>query len=580
MVKLLHFNGKLSLSLFLAATIASEAFSFRDKIEGFINSTTEALRDFAGDSNSENASPSVSAPRRVWITYSKGSHVSVLSNMDMHRTNSSTMNAMFDFPAMNSIVTMATDEEIALLMANASSGVINVTEDPKRYPMARDASSRHLRQVRERNLQQSWVGQTSSYGIELTQVDQLRSATGLDGEGITVCVIDSGLDVTHEDFNTTGYEGFTLIAGSEWSSDSSGHGTHVSGIIAAADNTIGLVGVAPRATIYMVDIFGDNGFTYASALIDGLYKCRDAGAKIISMSLGGAYYTDQENTLFQELYNFNGILSVAAAGNSGNNELSFPASYNNVLSVGAVDSSKTLAFFSQYNEYVDLVAPGVAIWSTLPTSYFCEICAETGYTTYGPLDGTSQATPYVSGIAALLMSSNPSWSVETITNALLNSAEDLGTAGRDDFYGNGLVSALGAYNLLTSSTGNTIPPTTDPPISDPGATTPPASCAQATLFLRTDDYPYETFVSLLDLSSNVYLWLSGADLANTDYSLSSDCLDANGCYEFTITDTAGDGLCCFFGLGFFELSFNGVPVVSGDEIGYGVTYLLGDGCQA
>jgi subtilisin family serine protease len=357
------------------------------------------------------------------------------------------------------------------------------------------------------------------------------------------------------------------------------NGTHVSGIIAAADNTIGLVGVAPRATIYTVDIFGDNGYTYASALIDGLYKCRDAGAKVISMSLGGAYYTDQENTMFQEMYNFNGILSVAAAGNSGNNELSFPASYDNVLSVGAVDSSKALAFFSQYNNYVDLVAPGVAIWSTLPTS-FCEICSELGNTKYGPLDGTSQATPFVSGIAALLMSSNPSLSVETITNALLNSAEDLGTAGRDDLYGYGLVSALGAYNLLTTSTGITAPPTTEPPISDPGATTPPSSCAEATLFLRTDDYPYETFVSLYDVSNNVYLWLSGADLANTDYSLSSDCLDTNGCYEFSITDTVGDGLCCSYGFGFFELSYSGAPVVSGDEIGFGVTYLLGNGCRA
>jgi subtilisin family serine protease len=577
MVKLLRLNGKLSFLFFFLTTTTSEAISLHDKISRFINSTTEGIKEVIQQFMSANAS--ASAPRRVWITYSKGSHVSVLSNMDMHRSNSSTLSAMFDFPAMNSIVTMATDEEIALLLANASSGVINITDDPKRYPMARGSSLRHLRQVQERNLQQSWDGQLANYGIGLTQVDQLRSATGLDGAGITVCVIDSGLDVTHEDFNTTGYSGVTLIAGSEWSSDSNGHGTHVSGIIAAADNTIGLVGVAPRATIYTVDIFGDNGYSYASALIDGLYKCRDAGAQIISMSLGGASYTDQENTMFQELYNFNGILSVAAAGNSGNSELSFPASYNNVLSVGAVDSSKTLASFSQYNAYVDLVAPGVGIWSTLPTSS-CEMCSEIGRTTYGPLDGTSQATPFVSGIAALLKSFNPSLSVETITNALLNSAEDLGSAGRDDLYGYGLVSALNAYNLLTSSTGITAPPTTEPPISDPGATTPPSPCAEATLFLRTDDYPYETYVSLYDLSSNVYIWLSGADLANTDYSLSSACLDANGCYEFTITDTVGDGLCCLYGLGYFELSYNGEPVVTGDAIGFGLTYLLGDGCQA
>jgi subtilisin family serine protease len=577
MVKLLRFND-ISFFFFFAATTTSEAISFHEKISRFINSTTEGILDSVRSFRSGNTS--TATPRRVWITYTKGYHVSVMSNMDIHRTKSVTMNPMFDFRAMNSIVTMATEEEIALLLANASSGVISVRDDPKRYPMTRDLSpSHHLRRVQQRNLQQTWDGQSTGYGIELTQVDQLRSATGLDGAGITVCVIDTGLDVTHEDFNTTGYSGVTLIDGSEWSSDSSGHGTHVSGIIAAADNTIGLVGVAPRATIYTVDIFGDNGYSYASALVDGVYRCRDAGAKIISMSLGGVDYIDQENTAFQELYNFNGMLSVAAAGNSGNNELSFPASYDNVLSVGAVGSSKTLASFSQYNKYVDLVAPGVGIWSTLPTS-FCEICSEIGYTTYGPLDGTSQATPFVSGIAALLMSSNPSWSVETVTNALLNSAEDLGTAGRDDLYGYGLVSALRAYNLLNSSSGITASPATKPPISDPGTTTPSSPCAEATLFLRTDGYPYETFVSLYDVSSNVSVWSSGVDLANTDYSLSSGCLDANGCYEFTISDTVGDGLCCSYGLGLFKLSFNGVPVASGDEIGFGVTYLLGDGCQA
>jgi serine protease len=404
----------------------------------------------------------------------------------------------------------------------------------------------------------------------------------LDGAGITVCVIDSGLDVNHVDFIATSYTGESQIAGSVWSSDSNGHGTHVTGIIAATNNTIGLVGVAPKVKIHTVDIFGDNGFTYASALVDAAYKCRDAGAKVISMSLGGQSFSEQENALFTEFYNFNGILSVAAGGNSGNSLYSFPASYDNVLSVGAVDENKILSDFSQYNDRIDLVAPGVGIWSTLPMSSSCEICLQIGRNSYGPLDGTSQATPFVSGIAALLWSYDPTLSVQVITGALLNSAEDLGTTGRDNMYGNGLVSALNAYNLLTSSPSITPPPnndSTEPPLSDPNETLPPSTCAEASLIFRTDAFPYETFVTLTDLYSGTVLWSGGVDLADTDYILTSECLDTNGCYEFQFIDTAGDGLCCVYGQGYFELSYNGIPVIAGDTFGTGVSYLLGDGCQ-
>jgi serine protease len=555
----LRFLGSLALCLLFVGGVTTAAQPIRAKNPSEANATASSPRHSAVSTNPQSSSPPL---RRVWITYETGHHVLVLDNMEIYRSISSSLHPLHDFPSMNSIVTMASDEEIAALMANTSIGVIKVTDDPKRYPMSRD-----------RKLQQYWDGQSTNYGIELTQVDQLRSATGLDGAGITVCVIDTGLDVTHEDFDTTGYSGVTLIDGSEWSSDSSGHGTHVSGIIAAADNTIGLVGVAPRATIYTVDIFGDYGYTYASSLIDGLYKCRDAGAQIVSMSLGGADFMDQENTLFQELYNVNGMLSVAAAGNSGFSDYSFPASYDNVLSVGAVDSSKTLAYFSTYNDKVDLAAPGVAIWSTLPSGY-CEICSEIGYTRYGPLDGTSQATPFVSGIAALLMSSNPSWSVETITNALLNSAEDLGVAGRDDYYGYGLVSALSAYDLLTSSSGNT--PTPSPSSS---SSSPPLYCSEASLTFKTDNYPQDTFATLTDLKTGDLIWATGAALKNWEYTVtSSECLDVSGCYLFHFIDIVGDGLCCSFGQGYFELTFNNVVTFSGDWSGQSYTKLLGDGC--
>ena len=583
----------------LAMAETANAASIRNKIVKTINGTAQTLIDSVVNVTFPIES-TTSTARRVWISYERGQLTSVLSTMDISRIISTHMIPIYDFPSMSSVVTIATDEEIAALLANTTIGPINVTDDPLRYPMVH--STKKIRRG-QRQLQD---GQTIPYGIGLTQVDQLWQATGLTGEGVTVCVVDSGLDITNPDLDTSGYTGVSLVSGSSWDTDTSGHGTHVTGIIAASNNGIGVVGAAPGANIHTIDVFGENGFAYASALVDAALKCRDAGAKIISMSLGGPVFSAQENSLFTELFDFNGILSIAAAGNTGDSENSYPASYDNVLSVGAVDESKVLTFFSTFNDRVDLVAPGLDVYSTLPTGGVCEICSETSQLTYGFVSGTSQATPYVSGIAALLWSSNINYSVNMIYNALLNSAEDLGSTGRDDFYGNGLVSALAAYNTLTSSSGTappvTAPPTppvsspitdppvfspvTDPPafspITDPPATTlpPGSSCVYASLVFRTDNYPWETYIKLSDLFRGTVLWYGGATTANTDYTLPSTCLDPNGCYLFEISDTFGDGLCCQNGEGFFEFSLDNVPVALGGSFGLYESYYIGNGCQA
>jgi Subtilase family len=568
----------------LAAIAAkTNAASIRNKIMKTINETVQTLIDSIVDITPPIESTTSNA-RRVWISYERGQRVSVLSTMDISRIISTHMTPLYDFPAMSSVVTMATDEEIAALVANSTIGPINVTDDPIRYPMVH--STQKIRRG-QRHLQGT---QTTPYGIGLTQVDQLWQATQLTGEGITVCVIDTGLDVTNPDLNSSGYSGASLVSGNSWNTDSSGHGTHVTGIVAASNNDIGVVGAAPGANIYMIDVFSDFGFAYASALVDAAYKCRDAGAKIISMSLGGPQYSAQENTLFTELFNYNGILSVAAAGNDGNSAYGFPASYDSVLSVGAVDSSKSLATFSTFNDRVDLVAPGVDVYSTLPNGA-CEICSQTSQSTYGYVSGTSQATPYVSGIAALLWSYNPNLSVNMIYNALINSAEDLGSSGRDNFYGNGLVSALAAYNSLTSSSGTappitsapitatTTPPASSPITNPPVSTLPPdASCVYASLVFRTDDFPLETYVKLSDVYGGTVLWYGGATTPNADYSLPSTCLNPNACYLFEFYDSFGDGLCCLNGQGFFELSLDNVPVASGTSFGQYVSYYIGNGC--
>mmetsp|Transcript_3175 Transcript_3175/g.8991 ORF Transcript_3175/g.8991 Transcript_3175/m.8991 type:complete len:451 (-) Transcript_3175:862-2214(-) len=213
-----------------------------------------------------------------------------------------------------------------------------------------------------RNMQSS---QPAPYGINLVKAPSVWD-DGEKGANAMVCVLDTGLRATHADLDTskmTGYSGSEAVT--PWDTDSNGHGTHVTGTIAASDNTFGVVGVAPEASIYTVRVFNRFGI-FSSDLMAAADACRVAGADIISMSLGGGGGNADERDFFEKLYNEDGILSVAASGNSGanGNQVNYPAAYDVVVSVGAVDSSKNLANFSTRNSRVDLSAPGVNVRST------------------------------------------------------------------------------------------------------------------------------------------------------------------------------------------------------------------------
>jgi serine protease len=224
----------------------------------------------------------------------------------------------------------------------------------------------------------------------------------------------------------------------QWYYDSTGHGTHVTGTIAARRNGFGVVGVAPEATVLTYRVLDTTGaWAYSSTLAQAALNCYREGAKVINMSLGGPEYSSAENDMFRSLYS-KGVVSVAASGNDGGTSLMYPASYLEVVSVAAVDSKKKLASFSQRNSRVDLSAHGVAVASTLPW----------WMGDYGYLDGTSMACPHVAGVAALLFSKRPSASAATIVNAMTATAQDLGPSGRDSSYGSGLVNALAALSRV------------------------------------------------------------------------------------------------------------------------------------
>ncbi len=245
--------------------------------------------------------------------------------------------------------------------------VVLVEEDVMRFPIGIEPS------VAASEPAVTLTGQVVPYGIDMVQA---RDVWDADRNGVVdsgaptasnrkICIIDSGFHTGHEDLqgvNVDGYDGNL-----PWDQDGSGHGTHVSGTIAAMNNALGVVGVTPGTVqVYMVRVLGDDGaWAYSSTLIDAANRCASAGANIISMSLGGSRSSATERRGFDSLY-AQGILSIAAAGNEGTTAYSYPASYTSVVSVAAIDESKLVADFSQKNDQVELAAPGVGVLSTVP----------------------------------------------------------------------------------------------------------------------------------------------------------------------------------------------------------------------
>ncbi|QDH68718.1 S8 family peptidase [Marilutibacter alkalisoli] len=291
-------------------------------------------------------------------------------------------------------------------------------------------------------------GETIPWGIQAVQAQEVMPGGG----AIKVCIIDTGYALGHEDLQTAGVDGQDRGAGAWDGSDGSGlhdHGTHVAGTIAAlGGNGKGVVGVVEDGSLdlHIVRLFdAQGGFVYATDLAGAMQDCADAGSNVISMSLGGDFSSKAEDRMVSKL-NRKGVLLIAAAGNGGSvggfepkgdyATFSYPASYDAVMSIAALDSSLQRASFSQYTSQVELTAPGVNVLSTL---------ANGGY---GNMSGTSMATPHVAAVAALVWSHYPQCSNNHIRDALKRSALDLGEPGYDYKNGWGLVQAKAAVDYL------------------------------------------------------------------------------------------------------------------------------------
>ncbi len=226
----------------------------------------------------------------------------------------------------------------------------------------------------EEDLQRRFMAQTSPYGIGMVQADLVDdSIASANSGGKKICVIDSGLDLPHEDMGArNGTVTGTNDSGTgNWYDEGGPHGTHVAGTIAAVNNGVGVRGViGSDPSLHIVKVFNAAGWGYSSSLASAINTCVSNGSDVVNMSLGGGGSTTVESNAIQAAYDA-GVLLIAAAGNDGvvgsaSDAESFPASYDSVVSVAAIDSNKALADFSQKNSQVEIAGPGVDVLSTFP----------------------------------------------------------------------------------------------------------------------------------------------------------------------------------------------------------------------
>lgn len=284
------------------------------------------------------------------------------------------------------------------------------------------------------------------WGYQRLGGQQLLDA-GATGQGITVAVIDTGIDADHPDLAGKLLPGYDIIKGADMphAYDPMGHGTHVAGIIAAdASNGIGVAGIAPGVRILPVRVLDDTGYGDDAGVGRGLVWAVDHGAQVVNMSLG----TYDNNPVMEAAVKYaasKGVVVVASAGNDrAGGPKSYPGAYAESVAVAATSSTDGHAYYSTTGSYVDLAAPGDVILSTYPGGE------------YVALSGTSMAAPHVTAAVALV-AARRGISPQAAVQRLESTAIDLGASGRDDEFGLGLISVTEA-----SGVGDRVPPLANP----------------------------------------------------------------------------------------------------------------------
>ena len=281
-----------------------------------------------------------------------------------------------------------------------------------------------------------WAEQYGPARMQAPAAWDLSTGTG----SITIAVVDTGVQSTHPEFAGRLVAGCDFVNRDALPEDDDGHGTHVAGIAGAAgNNSSGIAGISWGARIMALKVLDATGAGTYQQIAQAIVYAADNGAKVINLSLGGS----EPSSVLEDAVNYavaQGAVVVAAAGNDGTNSPNYPAAYAAAIAVAATDSSNARASFSNYGSYVDLAAPGVNILSTDLASG------------YASKSGTSMAAPHVAGAAALLMGYSSAFTTPAQVRAALETAAlDLGSSGRDNYYGHGLLQLRSAMQFNAAS---------------------------------------------------------------------------------------------------------------------------------
>lgn len=248
---------------------------------------------------------------------------------------------------------------------------------------------------------------------------------------VLVAVLDTGVDASHPDLtgnveaDPTGQNTTDII----------GHGTEVSGVIGAdTNNNLGIAGIAWNARILPIKITDDNGQAKVSAVLAALDQAYTAGAKIVHISLSTNQFSQALQDGMQQAKD-RGLLVISTSGNTGDEQVRYPAGCPGVVGVGSIKEDKSIESYSTTGTHVSLVAPGTSVFTTSLNS------------DYASVTGTSFSAPQVSGTAALIWSLNPNLSSDDVRQILFSSAADLGDSGKDNTFGYGLLDTQKAVEL-------------------------------------------------------------------------------------------------------------------------------------
>ena len=406
--------------------------------------------------------------------------------------------------------------------ANADALVAQLSENPNVLVAEKNAYIQTSALPNDPNLSAAW--QFERIGTDETWNKVNNSET------VVVAVIDTGLNTQHPDIADNVVTGYDYVEGTTNMMDLSGHGTLVSGCVAAVTNNgIGIAGIVGTANIKVAP-YRVGGLSDGDKNLDVGYICAalyDAAArsdvKVINMSFGGYMVSSALRTAVENAANAGKVL-VAAAGNEGSNanysgELAVPASYNNVISVGATDNTNKIAYFSQHNSLVDLCAPGYRVYSTNHDG------------TYEEASGTSFASPITAGACAVLMAADYTMTSAQVETLLKETALDFGTTGRDDYYGYGLIQLDAAMARVTPSNPLSIDTyTVDKPTGQTLGTLLTLSAAASG---GEGDYQYGFYYELNGKITTIQGYSSVATAAFTPtvagiYTLSVQVLDGKG----------------------------------------------------